>query len=380
MRAIKVVLLFIMTVILGGCWDRVEVNDIAIVTAIGLDLYEDDKLRLSLQVAIPSKLGPTLSGGNGESGTFIISETGANVSDAYNNLQEKIGRQIFFSQSRVLLIGEDLAKEGVKQIVDFHTRYHEPRINSFIMITKGDALKVLKAKPVLESIASEESKELAKLGKGITIYVRDFLDMLLTDGLEPIAPHYSVTSLEESKEDSEKGQKITGAAVFKDEKLVGWLDSFETRAILWIQNKLNKGIITHHIPKENGNGNISGQIIRAESKIVPTIENGDLKIDVNIITELKVIENDSELNLNDSKVIEDLQKQMETELIDKVQQVLIKVQKDYQSDIFGFGQRVYKEYPYEWNNKYKQNWDELFTQLDVSINAKVYLRRVGLRM
>ncbi|MDQ0227516.1 Ger(x)C family spore germination protein [Metabacillus niabensis] len=375
MRTIKVLLLFILTIFLGGCWDRVEVNDIAIVTAIAIDLAEDERLRLSLQVAIPSKLGPTQSGGESGSSTFIISETGANVSEAYNNLQEKIGRQVFFSQSRVLLIGEDLARKGVKNIIDFHTRYHEPRINSFIMMTKGDALKVLKARPVLESIASEESKELAKLGKGITIYVRDFLDMLLTEGQEPIAPHYSLAPLGDSDED--KGQKIAGSAVFKGEKLVGWLDSFETRAILWIRNTLRKGIITHPISKEDGN--ISGEIIRAESKIVPRKEHGELKIDVNIITELRVIENDSHLNLNDPKVIEDLQKRMETELENRVRQVVDKVQKDYRSDIFGFGQTVYKKYPNDWNSIYKKKWDEMFSQLDVSINAEVYLRRVGLR-
>ncbi|MEH7748363.1 hypothetical protein V7659_25610 [Neobacillus drentensis] len=108
MKAIRKLLIVLITVfLLTGCWNRIEVNDIAIVTAIGLDLVEDNMIRLTLQVAIPTKLGPTggSSGGGKERSTFVISEKGVTVSEAYRNLQMKLSRRVFFSQSRVLLIG-----------------------------------------------------------------------------------------------------------------------------------------------------------------------------------------------------------------------------------------------------------------------------------
>ena len=81
MKVIRKLLLPSITVILlTGCWNRVEINDIAIVTAIGLDLIEGDKIRLSLQVALPSKLGPAVGGASSGKSTIVISETGTTVS------------------------------------------------------------------------------------------------------------------------------------------------------------------------------------------------------------------------------------------------------------------------------------------------------------
>lgn len=382
MKRIRIPLILVMTMmLLTGCWNRVEVNDIAIVTAIGLDLTEDERVRLSLQVANPTKLGPTggsAGGSNGKS-TFVISETGVTVSEAYRQLQGKLPRRIFFSQSRVLLIGEDLAKKGVSSIIDFHTRYHEPRINSFIMFTKGEASELLNSMPNLESVSAEETKELAKLNVGVTIYVMDFLNMLLTDGIEPFGPQFTSTSLEvNNKNKSKEGQATRGTAVFKKDKLVGWMNEVETRGILWLRNEMETGVITINIPEEKGGGNVSFDIIRTEIKSVPKLKHGEIKFTVNVTAEVSVMENDSNIKLEDPKIIEGLQKNIENEIKERIQFVIEKTQQEYQSDIFGFGQAVYKKYPKEWNTNFKKNWEQEFSQLEVAINPKVFVRRIGL--
>ena len=382
MKRIRMPLILVMTMmLLTGCWNRVEVNDIAIVTAIGLDLTEDERVRLSLQVANPTKLGPTggsAGGSNGKS-TFVISETGVTVSEAYRQLQGKLPRRIFFSQSRVLLIGEDLAKKGVSSIIDFHTRYHEPRINSFIMFTKGEASELLNSMPNLESVSAEETKELAKLSVGVTTYVMDFLNMLLTDGIEPFGPQFTSTSLEvNNKYKSKEAQATRGTAVFKKDKLVGWMNEVETRGILWLRNKMETGVITINIPEEKGGGNVSFDIIRTETKSVPKLKPGEINFTVNVTAEVSVMENDSNIKLEDPKIIEGLQKNIENEIKDRIQLVIEKAQQEYQSDIFGFGQAVYKKYPKEWNTNYKKNWEQEFSQLEVTIKPNVFVRRIGL--
>nr|WP_275695482.1 Ger(x)C family spore germination protein [Fredinandcohnia sp. SECRCQ15] len=370
----------IIIILLTGCWNRVEVNDIAIVTAIGIDLTEDDKLLLSIQVAIPVKLGPTSgSQGGSSNSTFVVSETGDTISEAYRNIQGKISRNIFFSQSRVLLIGEDMAKKGISNIIDFHSRYNEPRINSFIMFTKGQASELINNMPQLESISAEETKELAKIGAGLSVYIRDFMNMLLTDGKEPVAPQFSLTPLEENtKNKSREGQEINGAAVFKGDKLVGWLDKTETRGLLWIRNEIETGVITINIPEDQGGGNISFEIIRVDSKIKPKLQNGEINLSVDVTSELSIMENDSKLNVDQTQVLDELEKYVENEIKDRIQLVVDIAQKEYQSDIFGFGQAVYKKYPKEWNVALKNNWDQTFEQLEVNITPKVFIRRIGL--
>lgn len=367
-------------ILLTGCWNRIEINDIAIVTAIGIDLTEDDEIHLSLQVAVPSKLGSSgPTGGSSEKSTFVISETGSTISEAFRNIQGKLSRTIFFSQSRIVIIGEKFAKKSVSHVIDFQTRYAEPRINSFVMVTNGDASTIIKSMPKFESISAEEIKEMAKLGLSVKVYVRDFLNMLLTDGIEPFAPKLTLEPLEvHTKNKSEKTLAVNGIAVFKKDKLIGWMSEEETRGLLWLRNEMEEGVITTSVPKENGSGNISMEITRAEVKTVPILKNHELKMNVNIITELAVIENDSQLNLFDTKALEDIETEVNNRIKDKVQMVIDKGQKEYNSDIFGFGHLIYQKYPKEWNAKYKNNWEEEFSELEVTINSKALIRRIGL--
>lgn len=381
MKVMRMFLTGMLTLILlTGCWNRIEINDIAIVTAIGLDLTESDEIHLSLQVAIPSKLGSSgPTGGTSEKSTFVISETGSTVSEAFRNIQGKLSRTIFFSQSRIVIVGEDFAKKTVSHVIDFQTRYAEPRINSFILFTKGEAYNIIKSMPKFESISAEEIKEMAKLGITLKVYVRDFMNMLLTDGIEPFAPQLTLKPLEvNTKNKSEKTLGVDGIAIFKKDKLIGWMSEEETRGLLWLRNEMEKGVITTSVPEDKGGGNISMEISRAEVKVVPMLKNHDLKMNVNIITELSVIENDSQLNLFDTKVIDDIQKEINNQIKNRVQMVIDKGQKEYNSDIFGFGHLVYQKYPKEWNAKYKNNWEEEFAELEVTINSKALIRRIGL--
>lgn len=380
MKTIKLSFVFLLSIfLLTGCWNRKEINDISIVTAIGLDLLEDEQILLTLQVAIPSKLGPTTGSEGGGDSTFMISETGKTLSEAYRHLQGKLSRRIFFSHSRILLIGEELAKKGVSNVIDFYSRFHEPRMNSDIMFTKGYAFEVIRSAPSLESVSAEETRELTKQSMGLQVTINDFLDMLLTEGLEPSAPEFAVSVLEvEVKDKSKKTQEVFGAAVFKGDKLVGWVNDSEMRGILWLRNEMEMGVITVEIPEEKGGGNISTNVLRSETEIVPKITDGRMTITVKTTTELKVIENASELNLNDSKNIDKLEKEIEKEIRDKIQEGLNKTKNELDSDIVGFGEFVYKKYPKEWNATYKKEWSKKFSEVDVSIDSKVFVRRIGL--
>ncbi|MGM0900389.1 MAG: Ger(x)C family spore germination protein [Bacillota bacterium] len=381
MKVLKITFLIVLSLLLlSGCWNRTEINDIAIVTAVGLDLLEDDNMRLSLQIAVPAQLGqatgPTQSGGKS---TFIVSELGGTISEAFRHLQEKLPRRIFFSHSRVLIIGEDLARNGVTHILDFYARYQEPRMHSSIIVTKGKAVDILKQEPTLENVSAEEANELIKRKVGLMISIRDFLDMLLTEGVEPVAPQFVLEPLE-VKSDSQtiEKQAINGAAVFKGDKLVGWMDDGETRGILWLRNEMKKGVITVNIGEERGGGKISTNIVRTESDIVPELKDGKITITINTRAELNVLENASEVNLGDPENIDKLEKEIEKEIKDRMRMTLDKAQGELGSDIFGFGEALYKKYPKEWNNTYKEKWDDEFSEVEVIVKPKVFVRRVGL--
>jgi spore germination protein KC len=54
--------LLILSLILTGCWDRRELNEIAITLALGIDKV-DDKFQLTAQVVVPSEVSMKQSSG-----------------------------------------------------------------------------------------------------------------------------------------------------------------------------------------------------------------------------------------------------------------------------------------------------------------------------
>ena len=80
--------------ILSGCWDRVEVNDLALVNAAAFDAVPGGGDSVTVQVVVPKNLqaaggtGPQ-SGGQGGGGPVVavVSGTGRSIADAVSRIQ-----------------------------------------------------------------------------------------------------------------------------------------------------------------------------------------------------------------------------------------------------------------------------------------------------
>lgn len=69
--------------LLAGCWDRVEINDLAIVVGIGLHKTDDDLIELSMQMVNPSSMISGQGGSGGQQGngqlTTVEKAVGKNI-------------------------------------------------------------------------------------------------------------------------------------------------------------------------------------------------------------------------------------------------------------------------------------------------------------
>src|SRR5690606_14741135 len=104
-----------------GCWDRIEINDVAFVLATALDKEDDGSYRYSALIPLPGQMGGTQGGGGGTGGSgpyYIESEVGRNFSDAQNKLQKRMARNIFHDHRRVIVISEAIAEESLLPLFD----------------------------------------------------------------------------------------------------------------------------------------------------------------------------------------------------------------------------------------------------------------------
>lgn len=355
---------------LTGCWDRVEINDLGLVLATGLDLTEDGEFELSVQLAIPKAMGGGQGGSGGQAAggkpVTVEKATGKTIFDAMSVLQERYSRRIFWGHNRVIIIGEKLAKEGIQRHLDFFARHPDARLRSFTFVTEK-ATDVLKIIPDIDNSSAEVAKELGNFKIGMSVTVKDLLEMLRGETGAAALPWIETKG--------KNSLQLNGTAVFKKDKMVGRINDRVTRGLLWIRDEIHLSTVT--IEPEDSKEEISFNLIRSNTKLIPKIENGKWKMTIKIMTEDDAVENETNLNLMNPKVVNKLEKELVQAIDQRVRLALEQVQTDMEADIFGFAEVFHRKYPDQWS-KVKNQWDERFPEVEVEIITKAYIRRPGM--
>jgi len=362
-----------------GCWNRRELDTLAILSGLGIDTEKiegRDVIKLTAQIVKPGEVrAPSTDekGGGGSSPVLVLESTGDTVFDAVRNFTMKSSRKILFPHNQVIIVGEEAARAGMQPLLDLFVRDHESRSRVWILVARGKAGDILRAKVGQEKIPAMGIADLEEASfatsKTSAMRLQEFINCLLSKTTAPV-----VSAINLHKEEKETAVKLEGSAFFKDGKLAGYLDGTETRGLLWVVGKVKSGVIALDCP--GSDKKVSLEIIRASSKVKTKLRNGKVFIEVAI---------KEEGNLADQMCLEELTTPEKLALLEKRQGEMIKREmeaalkkaRQYKADIFGFGEVVYRSHPTEWKNM-EHNWEEIFPEIEVKITVMAKLRRVGM--
>ena len=151
-RAVQAAVVLLCLASLSGCFDRRELDTIGIVMGVAIDkAVAEGETELTIQMANPSeKSGSDSKEKNGGSETkpFInVSSTGRNINYIVREMQNKMSRMIYVAHSQVIILGEELAKSGVRDVLDFFARAPEARMTLYVIVAKGKARDMLDITP-----------------------------------------------------------------------------------------------------------------------------------------------------------------------------------------------------------------------------------------
>lgn len=364
---------------LTGCWDRTELNDLAIITAAGIDKKSDSTIELSVIVYIPKAAGgDPMGGGSGGQGDLVLVRTaeGATIAEAVSMLQQKFPRKLFWGHNEVFVFDEELARDrNIRGALDYIMRHPQTRERSHIFVSKQKVSKLFSLDPPLERDLAEVLRELASLRIGVEITMKDLAQMLIGESGGAVVPYIQILPPQPGQDKQQTIGFIGGSAIFKQGKMIGTIDQSATRGLLWLRNEIDLAIVT--VKPENAKGHVSMNLLRAHSKLVPKIENGNWKITLKAETEDDIIQNGTTLNTGDPQIIRKLEQDLKADIDNKVKEVLELVQKDLNADIFGFAEAFHRKYPDIWK-KHKHNWDDIFPTVEVTLDTKAKIRRPGI--
>ncbi|QFF99059.1 Ger(x)C family spore germination protein [Psychrobacillus glaciei] len=377
-------ILLILILFLSGCWDKRELNELAITVGIGLDKIDDEYL-VTAQVAVPSELSS--KGGAGHSQITIYQGKGTTVYEAIRQLTKSSPRIIYLGHLQMLIIGESLAREGIGDSLDFLARNWEVRWDFYVAVSKDStAEKILNVQTPLESVPATDmhftllnSDKTYANTTGVTLI--DLLTDLEKTGKQPVLT--GVYILGDSKSGSNKSNvesimpsaqiEFDGLAVFKRDKLVGWLSEDDTKSYNSVINHIKRSVSTISCPKK-GKANI--EVYRFDSKMKGKMNKGKPEIDIHIQVDGDIGAIECEMDLTKEESLHALEKIYKKEEKDSIEKTIKKVQKEIGVDIFGFGAAIYHDDHKAWE-KVKDQWDEEFLDVKVNIKVDVELKLIG---
>ena len=377
-KLILIIITILFSLITSGCWDSIELKNREIISAIGIDKGEEkEKISLTFQSIIPHRLGtPMKSESEQKSMVHVISVNGDSVSNALMSFRLQLSKSVYLHSNKVIVIGEDLAREGLSSVLDFFLRYDESRSRALVVVSKDKASDILNWNSEDVSIPSDYILDLITSTNKISPVPKvDMHTLKLKLFSKTTSPLITCVEIVPQKI-GPPHIKYTGAGVFDKDKLVGWLNVKETEAFLWITNETDRGFIEAFFPA-NENKNVTLRVTNIKTKIYPQIDDNNITISLDINDEGSLVEKDSKEDINSPDAIKAIEKSLNEKIKKDIEACLQKAQKEYKADIFGFGEAVHRKHPGKWK-ELEGKWKELYPNVKVNVNVHTKIRGTGL--
>ena len=416
----KAKIFFLMTaflLLLQGCWGAQESDELGYILVMGIDKGEKNIIKVSFQLAVPQPV----EGGKAEKATEVITVEAPSLFGAEELANAFVSKHLTMVHNTAVIVSEEIAREGLNKYINPLVRSRELRRTNFLMVTQGKAGDFIKQNKnlIFEKYPSRQFDIFMATayltGFMPSANIHRFYQGLKSPGRQPITALVGIQkSEEEKKAEDEKaedkknsttrekieggmaylpgeipregGNKIEmiGQAVFKGDRLVGFLNGKETRYYQMVTGDFGRGVFTFPDPQESEKNIIVVEIKKGRSPDIRVKiskdkqrEEEETLIEVKLFLEGEILSIQSGRNYEQGKLEQELEKQFGEFVSREVTKLIHKTQEEYASDIFGFGEYTRAHF-WTWSDWVAYGWLDKYPQCRVSVQTVFNIRRTGM--
>lgn len=359
-----------------GCWDREELSERAFDLAASGDINKDGTYTTAGQFIVPSRVSQSSSGGTGgDKPYFIEVGNGKSILESIQKVRQKLSRIITRGHRRNFYLGEDLAKHGIKDMLDAFSRDPGNRIRLDLWVVKGGTgLEALQVPYPLEKTPSDASVKIHKAVGGTT--GTSYLDFMMdssSDGSYPTLPAIDIVQ----GNSPQRTIRFYGRAIFNHNyQLMGYLNFVEGAYRQWILNGISYFDLVENMP--DGAGTVGLIVTNFGSKLKSSMTTDQkVKMEIELTGIGHIGENNTNFDLTENKNLILVQNTINSKTSEHVLEMITKVQKEFGTDVFGFNQTFNRQHPLQWK-KVKEQWDTIFPNIEIKVNVNINVKYVGL--
>ena len=348
----------VLCLLLCGC-DRLpaarEMGDMALLRTMGVDQAEAG-------VAVTGSTGPRAKGLQGEEeASLVLAADHTSLSGACLAMQGLSDSYVFFGYVDQLLLGEELAAEGVRPVLDYFARDVELGLGAQLWLIRGASAR--------EAVSSGGEKGTdARLSTLQTDGEMGMANLprtageVYTDLLERGAA-FAPALTPAGEEDTSLTER--GYGVLRDFQLAGWLEGEAARGLELLAGSPSPDMLTHPL----GENQVSARITGVHTR--PSLEfQGEEPVGLSLKCRaaVRLEEYQAPLGAREREQLRDL---LEGQLRARLEAALTQLQ-SWRADCAGLGARAGMARPARWQ-EIQDSWPEWLSRLPVDITVQVDL-------
>lgn len=374
----KVILLIFLTFICTGCYNYKELNELGIVSAMGIskdgDLY-------NLDIQLLNVLDSEKSGLN-KSPITVISGQGETIFEAARSMNKKTSKVFFLADVDYVFLDQSVLNDGLDEIMDFLIRDTRLSLN-FLVVTSTEN----KSLDILSSISHFDTNSANNLYDAVmnseirygginSLHVRELINNYYAKGKYTIFPNVYIKdtskssendSLEDSK--SESYVEVKNMVFFKDKEAIELTDE-ETKGVNFLRNKIKNATLTI----ECDGGYFTIETLESKMKLKSKLNIDQLNVNGNVGAE--IVYYGCKDNLDNADVLKNISKKAEKEVESYITKAFNKSKK-YNYDFLGLGNYIYKN-NYKYFDFENKDWNkDGLNKLNLKYNIDVSLYKQG---
>lgn len=369
MKRIIVAVLALNMLVLSGCSSRVassirEPDELDLIRTIGIDKHED-----GYSVTIDTGVGLN------NSAPHIRNGKGPTIDSALNVLKKMVGRlEPFYSHTDNVIIGEDLAREGIDEVMDYIARNSEIRIDTNLFVAKGMTAEDLITGSVSKMQAAAGilnllSIQVSTLGQGYVFTCLDVIASLAQSG-KALVLAIELTEGDNLLDTEEKRLLPNGFGIIQNGKLTSYVSAKNAPSVTLLINELDY----LNIQVETEEGTVGLGVINSYVDIKPVFLDNQLsKLKIKVKMEASITEVGGPMDIKSEKKRQELGLAVSEKILANLQDTLMN-SKELGVDYIGLGQKAEIKAPIKFQNM-SEPWHELFPELPIEIEVTTKIKR-----
>ena len=349
----KKILIIILTLLLcTGCFDYKEINDLAIINAIGVD-YEDDEYVITLEI-----LNDQIDKDSSKITSYTKVGHGKNLTSAIENAADKLSKQLIFNHIKLMILSKSIIEEKFENIIDLFLRNTYFRENFYVIsATKNKPETLLNHttnEAPIASTAITDTLESIRYSSNTNVLKKfdEMVEEVITYGIDTC---FSNITLKDNE------FIVDGMSIFNNYSYKSNLSNEYVKIYNLLTDNFDRPTYTINYD------NLAFTTAINNGKINAEIKSGTINVTGNLMG--RIIDNDPKYNIRDPKNLERIDNDF-TNLLNKKISEFIKVLQDNNSDILGITRNYYKKT----RTKDKDYW----LKLDIKSNIKFNINKKGL--